>query len=196
MVTTPVENLTLERFLALPETKPASEYIDGKIVQKPMPQGKHSLLRMKLLTFINSTLMEAKIAIAFPELRCTFGGRSRSVSEGYSIVPDVVVLKNENIPKDDDGEIANVVTTAPDWTIEILSPDQSTTKVIRNILHCLDNGTEIGWLIDPADKMILVYQPDKQVQIVDLLEAELIVPEFARSIKLTAGDVFGWLKVG
>jgi Uma2 family endonuclease len=196
MVSTPIKNLTLEGFLALPETKPASEYIDGKIVQKPMPQGKHSLLRMKLLTFINSILMEAKIAIAFPELRCTFGGRSRSVSEGYSIVPDVVVLKNENIPKDEDGEVANVVTTAPDWVIEILSPDQSTTKVIKNILHCLDHGTEVGWLIDPAEKMILVYQPNKQVKVVDLLEAELIVPEFARSIKLTAGDVFGWLKVG
>jgi Uma2 family endonuclease len=188
MVTTPLKNLTLERFLALPETKPASEYIDGKVVQKPMPQGKHSLLRMKLFTFINSILMAAKIAIAFPELRCTFGGRS--------IVPDVVVLKNENIPKDDDGEVSNVVITAPDWTIEILSPDQSMTKVIKNILHCLDNATEVGWLIDPAEKMILVYQPDKQVQVVDLLEAELIVPEFARSIKLTAGDVFGWLKVG
>jgi Uma2 family endonuclease len=196
MVATPVKNLTLESFLALPETKPASEYIDGKIVQKPMPQGKHSLLRMKLFTFINSILMEAKIAIAFPELRCTFGGRSRSVSEGYSIVPDVVVLKNENIPKDDDGEVANVVATSPDWTIEILSPDQSTTKVIKNILHCLDNGTEVGWLIDPAEKMILVYQPDRQVQVVDILEDELIVPEFARSINLTAGDIFGWLKVG
>jgi Uma2 family endonuclease len=196
MVATPVKNLTLEYFLALPETKPASEYIDGKIVQKPMPQGKHSLLRMKLFTFINSILMEPKIAIAFPELRCTFGERS--------IVPDVVVLKNENIPKDDDGEIANVVTTAPDWTIEILSPDKSMTKVIKNILHCLNNGTEVGWLIDPAEKTILVYQPDRQVQLVDILEAELIVPEFARfsigeatpTIKLTAGEIFGWLKVG
>jgi Uma2 family endonuclease len=188
MVATPVKNITLENFLAIPETKPASEYIDGKIVQKPMPQGKHSLLRMKLFTFINSTLMEAKIAIAFPELRCTFGGRS--------VVPDVVILKNENISKDDDGEVSNVVATAPDWTIEILSPDQSTTKVIKNILHCLDHGTEVGWLIDPAEKMILVYQPDRQVQVVDLLEAELIVPEFARLVKLTVGDVFGWLKVG
>ena len=188
MVATPVKNLTLESFLALPETKPASEYIDGKIVQKPMPQGKHSVLQTKLIIFINSLLLESKIAIALSELRCTFGGRS--------IVPDIVVLKNENIPKDDDGEVSNVVTTAPDWTIEILSPAQSTTKVIKNILHCLNNGTEVGWLIDPAEKMILVYQPDRQVQVVDLLEAELIVPEFARSVKLTAGDVFGWLKVG
>ncbi|NES46655.1 Uma2 family endonuclease, partial [Moorena sp. SIO2C4] len=34
--------VSLEAFIKLPETKPASEYIDGQIVQKPMPQGKHS----------------------------------------------------------------------------------------------------------------------------------------------------------
>ncbi len=39
MVTTPSKPITLEEFLALPETKPAREYIDGKILQKPMPQG-------------------------------------------------------------------------------------------------------------------------------------------------------------
>ncbi len=32
----------LEEFLQLPETKPASEFIDGKIIQKPIPQGEHS----------------------------------------------------------------------------------------------------------------------------------------------------------
>jgi Uma2 family endonuclease len=188
MVTTSTKLLTLEQFLTLPETKPASEYIAGKIFQKPMPQGKHSLLQLELISFINSILRKAGIAIAFPELRCTFGGRS--------IVPDVVVLKNENIPKDDDGEMANVVTTAPNWVIEILSPDQSTTKVIKNILHCLDCGTEVGWLIDPAEKTIFIYQQQKQVIFIDVLEQELIVPSFAQSVKLTAGDIFNWLKVG
>jgi len=42
MVQTPVKPLTLEEFLKLPETKTACEFIDGEIVQKPMPQGKHS----------------------------------------------------------------------------------------------------------------------------------------------------------
>jgi Uma2 family endonuclease len=187
MISTQIKPLTLEQFLALPETKPASEYINGKIVQKPMPQGKHSLLQTKLIIFINSLLLESKVAIALSELRCTVGGRS--------IVPDVVVLKSENIPKDDNGEISNVVSTAPDWTIEILSPDQSTTKVIKNILHCLENGTEVGWLIDPAEKMILIYQRDRQVQIIDILDRELLMPTFADSVKLTAGEIFNWLKL-
>jgi Uma2 family endonuclease len=30
--------LTLNEFLDLPETKPAAEFINGKVIQKPMPQ--------------------------------------------------------------------------------------------------------------------------------------------------------------
>ena len=110
MIITQAKPLTLEQFLALPETKPASEYVAaGKIIQKPMPQGKHSLLQLELVFCINSILRKAGIAIAFPELRCTTGGRS--------IVPDVVVLEQQNIPKDEDGEIADKVTVAPDWLL-------------------------------------------------------------------------------
>jgi Uma2 family endonuclease len=187
MVTTPTKPITLEQFLALPETKPAREYIAGEILQKPIPQGKHSLLQIKLIIALNSMLMEAGIAIAFSELRCTFGGRST--------VPDVAVFKTENIPKDDRGEIANTFNAPPDWVIEILSPEQSTTKVIKNILHCLNHGTEVGWLIDPAEKSIFIYHSGKQVEVIEDLEQGLIVPGFAESVKLTASQIFSWLKL-
>jgi Uma2 family endonuclease len=187
MVSTPTKPLTLDEFLAEPETKPAREYIEGKIVQKPMPQGKHSLLQLELLFLINSILRKSATAIAFPELRCTFDGRS--------VIPDVAIVKNKNIPRDEQGEIANAFNLAPDWMIEILSPDQSATKVIKKILHCLQNGTEVGWLIDPAEKSIFIYHSEKQVEVVDKVEQELLVPRFAESVKLTAGDIFSWLKL-
>jgi Uma2 family endonuclease len=75
MVKTPFKSITLEEFLALPETKLSSEYIDGQIIQKPMLQGKHSLIQGELILAINSILKTPKTARAFPELRCTFGGR-------------------------------------------------------------------------------------------------------------------------
>jgi Uma2 family endonuclease len=116
MVQTPSKNLTLETFLKLPETKPASEYINGQIVPKPMPQGKHSKLQGKLVTTINGKVEDQKIAQAFPELRCSFGGRS--------IIPDIAVFAWARIPTDENGDIANIFTAAPDWSIEILSPNQ------------------------------------------------------------------------
>jgi len=70
--------ITLKEFLTLPETKPASEYIDGQVIQKPMPQGKHSTIQTKFSTTINVALKPQKIARAFSELRCTFGDRSSS----------------------------------------------------------------------------------------------------------------------
>ena len=76
MVTTPSKTITLQEFLALPETKPASEYIDGKIIQKPMSKGKHSTIQTELSAAINVALKPQKTARAFSELRCTFGGRS------------------------------------------------------------------------------------------------------------------------
>jgi Uma2 family endonuclease len=185
MVQVPLKPLTLAAFLSLPETKPASEYVDGEVVQKPMPQGEHSTLQAELVSILNDRLKSDANGRAFPELRCTFGGRS--------IVPDVAVFEQSRIPRQPNGRIANKFEIAPDWTIEILSPEQSQSKVIRNILQCLQHGTIMGWLIDPEDGCIFVYDAEGRVQLFDRLEAELPVPTFATIVKLTLGEVFGWL---
>ncbi len=186
MVQTPIRPLTLETFLELPETKPASEFIQGKILQKVMPKGKHSRLQKKLLFKIDSIVTPEEIAESFPELRCSFGGRS--------IVPDVCVFTWARIPRDEDGDIANTFNSVPDWTIEILSPDQSPTKVISNILHCLDHGCEMGWMVSPEEKEITVFPSNARSRIFNLESIELIpVPEFATALSLTAAEIFGWL---
>lgn len=81
---TAVLGTSLEEFLQLAyiDESPAWEYINTKVVQKPMRGGKHSLLQKRLIAAIDagSTNYEA-----FPELRCSFGNRS--------VVPDVVVLE-------------------------------------------------------------------------------------------------------
>ena len=185
MVTTPSKPITLQEFLAIPETKPASEYIDGKIIQKPMPQGEHSTIQGELIIALNSALKPEKIARAFPELRCTFGGPS--------IVPDVTVFTWDRIPRQDNGRIANAFNIAPDWTIEILSPNQSYSRVMKNILHCLDNGTELGWLIDPQEQSVFVYFHAQQPAFFEAATDVLPVPDFAKAFELTLGELFGWL---
>ena len=185
MVTTSSKPITLEEFLALPETKPASEYIDGKIIQKPMPKGKHSTIQGELTMALNSALKPQKTARAFPELRCTFGGRST--------VPDVTAFTWNKIPRDANGEIADLFQAAPDWTIEILSPEQSQTRITRNILHCLDNGTQLGWLIDPKEQSVIVYFPQRKIAFFETATDILPVPDLAGAFQLTLGELFGWL---
>ncbi|MBD1937044.1 Uma2 family endonuclease [Microcoleus sp. FACHB-68] len=185
MIQTSSKLLTLEEFLKLPETEPASEYIDGEIIQKSMPQGQHSVIQGELVTAINAALKPQRIARAFPELRCTFGGRA--------IVPDVSVFVGNRIPREDNGSVANVFPIAPDWIIEILSPEQSQTKVTKKIIQCLKFETQMGWLIDPEEKTVFVYRPQQQTEVFDESEQKVPVPSFASELRLSVGDLFRWL---
>ncbi len=136
---------------------------------------------------INEALEDRKIASAFPELRCTFGDRS--------IVPDVSVFTWQRIPFDETGDVADIFNAHPDWMIEVLSPGQSPIKVTHKILHSLSHGTQMGWLIDPSERTILTYPRGKQPQSFEDNQSRLSVPEFAGSVNVTHGDVFGWLKL-
>lgn len=180
------QKLTLEEFLELPETKPASEYIDGEVYQKPMPQGEHSILQTRLTRAINATSEPSELALALTELRCTFSERS--------IVPDIAVFQWSRIPVTDKGRIKNRIETPPDWIIEILSPEQSANKVIKKILFCLHQGAQLGWLIDPDDESVMIF---KSGQLPEVLwkDEELPVLESLKDWKITAIQVFSWLSV-
>jgi Uma2 family endonuclease len=145
--------LTLEQFLGLPETKPASEYLEGEILQKPMPQGQHSAFQAEITAAINQIGKTQKIVYAFPELRCTFAG--------ISIVPDICVLKWANIPFEISGRVANRVLIPPDWIIEILSTEQSPLAVINKINSAIIHGSELGWLISPSQDLVMVFEGDR-----------------------------------
>ncbi len=183
MTTTIKPQLTLEEFLKLPETEPASEFIDGEIIQKPMPQGEHSVLQGRFCKFVNQIAESQKIAYAFPELRCTFGGKS--------IVPDVAVFRWERIPLLPSGRITNRFQIHPDWAIEIISPEQSQTKVLANLLHCSRHGTELGWLIDPDEESILGVFPGQKVELYTGATSIPILKGI--ELELTVETVFSWL---
>ncbi|MEQ9356856.1 MAG: Uma2 family endonuclease [Coleofasciculus chthonoplastes F3-SA18-01] len=178
--------ISLADFLQLPETEPASEYIDGQIYQKPMPKGKHSAIQTFLAPAINQVAIPKKIARAFTELRCTFGGRS--------LVPDITVFSWERIPVDGNGEIENTFEIAPDWTIEILSPEQSSTRVIDNILFCLNHGTALGWFIDPQERSIIIFKPGKQPEIKQNQDSLSVLSSLGE-LRLSVQDVFSWLSL-
>jgi Uma2 family endonuclease len=150
-----------------------------------MPRGKHSVLQGKLVSGVNLVLKPRRIARAFPELQCTFGGRS--------IVPDVAIFEWKNIPTDESGEVMDVFSLAPDWSIEILSPEQSQTRVTKNILHCLQYGTRMGWTINPLEKTVFVYRPKQEIEVFDALDVSIPVPDFAEDFQLTVGELFAWL---
>ena len=186
LINTTIPKTTLEEFLQLPESQPALEYINGQISQKPMPQGEHSRLQGKLCDVINQVSEDVKIAYAFPELRCSFGG--------YAIVPDISVFRWNRIQFTASRRITNLFEIQPDWSIEILSPQQNQTKVLGNLLHCSQHGTELGWLIDPEEETVLIVFSEQRVQ---LLRDYTNLPVLEKiELALTVNQVLEWLKMG
>ncbi|TYQ30758.1 MULTISPECIES: Uma2 family endonuclease [unclassified Pseudanabaena] len=152
MVLAAFHPVTLDDFSQLPniEESPAWEFLNGRVLQKPMPTFYHSLLQKYLVRAIDNTNSEYE---AFPELRC--------VLSKNSIVPDVTIIHKSRIPLDN-----SAIQGAPDWLIEILSTDQSTTKLIAKIQDCLTEGAKLGWLIDSQEEVIMIFLPDRPLQIV------------------------------
>jgi Uma2 family endonuclease len=181
-----ITKVSLAEFLSLPDTKPASELVDGVISQKPMPQTEHSRIQYKLCAAINQVAEAGRIACAFPELRCICG------DDG--IVPDVAVFRWERMLFESDGRLAKRFDLYPDWIIEILSPDQRRSKVLPKIINCCRAGTELGWLIDPSEEAIWVVCADKQIEIfTDDTQLPILT---GIDLSLTTTQIFDWLKFG
>lgn len=55
----------------------------------------------------------------------------------------------------------------PDFAIELRSPTDSLSVLQEKMREYLDNGAQLGWLIDPAQRRIHVYRPQASVEVLD-----------------------------
>lgn len=150
-----IENaLDLNRFLELPEERPALEFADGGVSQKLSPQGWHSRLQVALLDHLNKVALPVRRAFAFSELRVTFAGASR--------VPDISVYAWDRIPREENGRLLNVFLESPDIVFEIVSPEQSVNELIRRSVWFVANGVRLALVVDPADASVIAFRRDKE----------------------------------
>jgi Uma2 family endonuclease len=171
------KHLILEEFLKLPEEEPPLEFINGLVTQKVSPKGRHGVLQAELIKQLDRCGLPDKLAQAIPELRVTFGGAS--------VVPDVAVFRWARIPVDASGEIADTFLEAPDIAIEIASPDQSVTALVRRCLWYITHGVQVALLVDPADHSVLAFRPDQPVVAwhgADRIDLHEVLPDFDLSV--------------
>ena len=177
-MTTPTR-VTAEEFLAMEETKPYLELINGEVVQKAMPGPRHSATVRELLTDITTFFRQNPVAQADTELR------HRQRSEERLFLPDICVTLNERWPTGATGPIE----VMPDWAIEVLSPDDRPGRVAERVDFYLRAGTALIWIVDPDEESVTVYRPDTAPTFVrgeGKIEASPVVPGFVLDI----GELF------
>ncbi len=88
--------------------------------------------------------------------------------------PDLSFILKENwerLPEEDQEKFAHV---CPDFVIELRSKNDSLSGLHEKMQEYMDNGTRLGWLIDPYDKKVHIYDQKVPVSIHD---------DFSKSLK-------------
>ena len=75
----------------------------------------------------------------------------------------------------------------PDFVIELRSPSDSLKTLQNKMKEYLENGTKLGWLINPKAKQVEIYRQGKEVEILDnptTLSGEDVLPDFVLVLEL------------
>lgn len=88
--------------------------------------------------------------------------------------------------------MANEFTIPPDLVVEIVSPEQSVTALVRRCLWYVAHGAGVALLVDPAGRSILVFRPNQFPQAFDVGQIDL--GDVAPRLVLDVHDVFGALQ--
>ncbi|MFN8558747.1 MAG: Uma2 family endonuclease [Dehalococcoidia bacterium] len=169
---------SLEEFLALPETQPASEWCDGEVMQKAMPTYEHALVQ-SLLSFILITFLRANpLGVVGSEMRCIFGppGGERTY------VPDLVFIRAERLRRGP----GQPFRAAPDLAVEILSPDDRPDDVAAKVAFYLTHGVRLVWLVEPRWQTVTALTADGRSErwgADDALDGGAVLPGFAAPMR-------------
>ena len=179
--------LTLQEFLCLPEKKPALEYEDGEVTQKMSPKKRHSRLQIATGKLFDAFAEPRRLGLAFTEQRVVFSGRS--------YVPDIVFYRWERIPVGPDGRIEDGnFEEPPDIAVEILSPKQSDTRLVRRCAWYVEHGSRAALLLAPDDETAFLFRPGDSMRPLrgdQAIELDEVLP----GLELTAADLFAALRL-
>ncbi|EKU98807.1 hypothetical protein Lepto7375DRAFT_8130 [Leptolyngbya sp. PCC 7375] len=78
------------------------------------------------------------------------------------------------------------VPLCPDFVVELRSDSDRLSKLQAKLQEYIDNGAQLGWLIDPQNGQVEIYRPGKDVEILSKpsqLSGEDILPGFILNLK-------------
>lgn len=97
-------------------------------------------------------------------------GKSFDSSTGFRLpnsairAPDASWVRNSKLERLTDEEWAGYLPVSPDFVIELRSPTDRLSALRAKMIEYIDNGTELGWLIDPLARVLYVYRSDGAVE--------------------------------
>ncbi|HTW86026.1 MAG TPA: Uma2 family endonuclease [Candidatus Sulfotelmatobacter sp.] len=139
--------------IVLPETKPETEWVRGRALQKVSPTYDHARLQSLLVIALTAW------ADAGDRGRVGTEWRFRVAPPGEVIrplVPDVGYLSYDDLAADAPHDAVQVPLAPPTVAVEVLSPDDRRPDVEDKIATYLAAGTRAVIVVDPSQQSIIV----------------------------------------
>jgi Uma2 family endonuclease len=108
-------------------------------------------------------------------------GQVFSSSTGFTLPDSSVLSANaswvswdrlKDIPRAEWNRFARV---SPNFVVEVLSPSDSMKATERKMQQWVENGTQLGWLIDPVKEIIKIYTAGDTVKTIKKFESVIVV---------------------
>ena len=113
--------------------RPDCDYIDGEVLERNLGEFEHSSAQREIMLFL---------AAHYPQLRKRLQPEQRiQVGQSRFRVPDVCNLA-EHAPRQ------KVIDVAPELCIEILSPQDSLSRIMERVSDYLNMGVPLCWIVD------------------------------------------------
>jgi Uma2 family endonuclease len=137
--------------MEIPETKPATELIDGRLVQKMSPKRRHQALEIRWTLALRA--WGGDRGDAYHEWRHEFRAPGHSFA---SLVPDIAYLSRESL--EELGPAASEAPPrAPEIAVEILSAGESERHLTWKIGAYLAAGTRVVFVVDPPRRTVVAH---------------------------------------
>ena len=81
--------------------------------------------------------------------------------------PDLAWVRNERWQALTDEQQEKFPPLCPDFVVELRSRTDSLKRLRAKMQEYIDNGAQLGWMIDPVKRRVHVYRPNSAVEILD-----------------------------
>ena len=185
---TAIKSMTLDEFLAMPETEPYSEFICGRVVQKWGNTPAAGMIAVEIGSQLGEFVDRNEMGWPMVSPLHVHRGESRAY------LPTVAFVLKEHLPDRQtraDGHLEGV----PDIAIEIICPHEPIGSPAEKLTFYMRNNTPLVWIIDPIDRTLDAYrpgQPSTHHTPGDIITAEPVLPDF----RLDVGALFAVLGPG
>lgn len=87
--------------------------------------------------------------------------------KGAKRSPDMSWVKLDRWNKLSKKERKSFPHICPDFVVELRSPSDSIKELKEKMEEYIENGAQLGWLIDPIQKKVYLYRPNAEVEELD-----------------------------